>query len=92
MDAVDVFDRLRPDVEPLDRATAQQVWDRVVDADRTASELFAGFPSLETPTAFFPPPGVDVGNINSTIVGTVNPGNIGTGGIVGPPVVSPEQP
>jgi hypothetical protein len=54
--------------------------------------LFAGFPSLETPTAFFPPPGVDVGNINSTIVGTVNPGNIGTGGIVGPPVVSPEQP
>jgi hypothetical protein len=57
------------------------------------SELFAGFPSLPgLQTAFFPPPGVDVGNINSTIVGTVNPGNIGTGGIVGPPVVSPEQP
>jgi hypothetical protein len=59
------------------------------------SELFAGFPplpGLQTETAFFRPPGVDVGNINSTIVGTVNPGNIGSGGIVGPPVVSPEQP
>jgi hypothetical protein len=31
---------------------------------------------------------VDVGNVNSTIVGTVNPGNLGVGGIV----VSPEQP
>jgi hypothetical protein len=58
-----------------------------------SSELFAGFPGVQAPTetAFFRPPGVDVGNINSTIVGTVNPGNIGSGGIVGPPVVSPEQ-
>jgi hypothetical protein len=58
------------------------------------SELFAGFPAIPglTETAFFRPPGVDVGNVNSTIVGTVNPGNIGSGGIVGPPVVSPEQP
>src|SRR5881394_2194090 len=33
------------------------------------SELFAGFPSVQAPTetAFFRPPGVDVGNINSTI-------------------------
>jgi hypothetical protein len=53
------------------------------------SELFAGFPSLEqAETAFFRPPGVDVGNVNSTIVGTVNPANVGAGGIV---VVSPEQ-
>jgi hypothetical protein len=57
------------------------------------SELFAGFgPEAPTETAFFRPPGVDVGNVNSTIVGTVNPGNIGGGGIVGPPVVSPEHP
>jgi len=58
------------------------------------SELFAGFPSVQAPTetAFFRPPGIDVGNINSTIVGTVNPANVGAGGIVGPPVVSPEQP
>jgi FecR protein. len=58
------------------------------------NELFAGFPTVEAPTetAFFRPPGVDVGNVNSPIVGTVNPGNIGSGGIVGPPVVSPEQP
>jgi len=55
-------------------------------------ELFAGFPPLPglqppTETAFFRPPGVDVGNINSNIIGTINPGNIGAGG-----VVSPEQP
>jgi len=57
-----------------------------------SNELFAGFPSVQaTETAFFRPPGVDVGNINSTIVGTVNPANVGAGGIVGPPVVSPEQ-
>jgi hypothetical protein len=58
------------------------------------SELTAGFPPLPglvppTETAFFRPPGVDVGNVNSNIVGTVNPGNLGNGGVV---VVSPEQP
>ena len=58
------------------------------------SELTAGFPPLPglappTETAFFRPPGVDVGNVNSSIVGTVNPGNLGVGGIV---VVSLEQP
>lgn len=57
------------------------------------SELTAGFPPLPglvppTETAFFRPPGVDVGNVNSNIVGTVNPGNLGGGGIN---VVSPEQ-
>jgi hypothetical protein len=57
------------------------------------SELIAGFPPLpgleQAETAFFRPPGVDVGNVNSTIVGTVNPANVGAGGIV---VVSPEHP
>ncbi|PYL13268.1 MAG: hypothetical protein DMF43_05950 [Verrucomicrobia bacterium] len=57
------------------------------------SELTVGFPPIPgllppTETAFFRPPGVDVGNVNSNIVGTVNPGNLGVGGIV----VSPEQP
>ncbi len=57
-----------------------------------SSELITGFPPLPglqppTETAFFRPPGVDVGNINSNIIGTINPGNIGAGG-----VVSPEQP
>ena len=57
------------------------------------SELTVGFPPIPgllppTETAFFRPPGVDVGNVNSTIVGTVNPGNLGVGGIV----VSLEQP
>src|SRR4030095_7735653 len=47
------------------------------------SAVFAGFPSLEqAETSFFRPPGVDVGNVNSTIVGTVNPANVGAGGIV----------
>ena len=35
-------------------------------------------------TAFLRPPGIDVGNVNSTIVGTVNPANLGQGGIVSP--------
>jgi hypothetical protein len=34
--------------------------------------------------AFLRPPGIDVGNVNSTIVGTVNPANLGQGGIVSP--------
>jgi hypothetical protein len=34
--------------------------------------------------AFLRPPGIDVGNVSSTIVGTVNPANLGQGGIVSP--------
>ena len=30
------------------------------------------------------PPGIDVGNVNSSIVGTINPANLGQGGIVSP--------
>jgi starvation-inducible outer membrane lipoprotein len=35
-----------------------------------------------TTAAFLRPPGIDVGNVNSTIVGTINPANLGQGGIV----------
>jgi hypothetical protein len=56
------------------------------------SHGFTTFSEISSRMALLRPPGVDVGNINSTIVGTVNSGNIGSGGIVGPPVVSPEQP
>ena len=38
--------------------------------------------------ALFRPPGVDAGNINSTIIGTINPGNIGGQGLP----TSEEQP
>ena len=34
--------------------------------------------------AWLRPPGIDVGNVNSSIVGTINPANLGQGGIVSP--------
>ena len=34
--------------------------------------------------AYLRPPGIDVGNVNSSIVGTINPANLGQGGIVSP--------
>jgi hypothetical protein len=38
---------------------------------------------VEAPAAFFlRPPGIDVGNVNSAITGTINPANLGQGGIV----------
>jgi hypothetical protein len=36
------------------------------------------------PSAYLRPPGIDVGNVNSSIVGTINPANLGQGGIVSP--------
>jgi hypothetical protein len=36
------------------------------------------------PSAWLRPPGIDVGNVNSSIVGTINPANLGQGGIVSP--------
>jgi hypothetical protein len=39
-------------------------------------------PYQQQNAAFLRPPGIDVGNVNSTIAGTVNPANLGQGGIV----------
>jgi hypothetical protein len=36
------------------------------------------------PSAYLRPPGIDVGNVNSSIIGTINPANLGQGGIVSP--------
>jgi hypothetical protein len=36
------------------------------------------------PSAWLRPPGIDVGNVNSSITGTINPANLGQGGIVSP--------
>jgi hypothetical protein len=41
------------------------------------------------PSAWLRPPGIDVGNVNSSIVGTINPANLGQGGIVSPEHVDP---
>jgi hypothetical protein len=40
-------------------------------------------PYQQQTAAFLRPPGIDVGNVNSTIVGTINPANLGQGGIAG---------
>ncbi len=49
-----------------------------VRAEFTAKEciLAAAGVTEETKTAFYRPPGVDAGNINSSALGTINPGNI----------------
>lgn len=38
--------------------------------------ILAAAGQTETQTAFFRPPGVDAGNINSSAIGTINPANI----------------
>lgn len=43
----------------------------------------AGMQNGDTETAFFRPPGVDAGSINSSAIGTINPGNFsGQGNVV----------
>ena len=43
----------------------------------------ASSPYQQQKAAFLRPPGIDVGNVNSTIAGTINPANLGQGGIAG---------
>ena len=38
-------------------------------------------PYQQQNAAYLRPPGIDVGNVNSSIVGTINPANLGQGGI-----------
>ena len=40
-------------------------------------------PYQQQKAAFLRPSGIDVGNVNSAIVGTINPANLGQGGIAG---------
>ncbi len=37
----------------------------------------ASSPYQQQKAAFVRPPGIDVGNVNSSIVGTINPANLG---------------
>ena len=61
-----------------------------IEAEPWAREciLAAAGMSSDTEMAFFRPPGVDAGNVNSAAIGTINPANIGASG----GVVSPERP
>jgi len=56
-----------------------------IDAEPYAREcILAAAGRAEAPAAFLRPPGIDVGNVNSAITGTINPANLGQGGIVSP--------
>jgi hypothetical protein len=56
---------------------------QVIDGKEEISPKEAPCPDCP-PSAWLRPPGIDVGNVNSSIVGTINPANLGQGGIVSP--------
>jgi len=56
---------------------------QVIDGKEEISPKEAPCPECP-PSAWLRPPGIDVGNVNSSIVGTINPANLGQGGIVSP--------
>ena len=55
----------------------------VIDGKEVLTPKEAPCPEC-APSAWLRPPGIDVGNVNSSIVGTINPANLGQGGIVSP--------
>jgi hypothetical protein len=59
-----------------------------LDAEPTARECIFAAAEISDFAAFFCPPGVEAGNINSSTTGTINPGNFSGQGAV----VSPFQP
>ena len=56
---------------------------QVIDGKEVLTPKEAPCPEC-APSAWLRPPGIDVGNVNSSIVGTINPANLGQGGIVSP--------
>lgn len=56
---------------------------QVIDGKEVLTPKEAPCPECP-PSAWLRPPGIDVGNVNSSIVGTINPANLGQGGIVSP--------
>ena len=60
----------------------------VLEAEPTARECIFVVAEIYDFTAFFCPPGVEAVNINSSTIGTINPGNFSGQG----DVVSPIQP
>jgi hypothetical protein len=56
---------------------------QVIDGKEVITPKEAPCPECP-PSAWLRPPGIDVGNVNSSIVGTINPANLGQGGIVSP--------
>jgi hypothetical protein len=78
-------------VDPIIRAAilaAPSARDAIVQAaiaaDPYARECILAAAGQAPAEAFLRPPGIDVGNVNSSIVGTINPANLGQGGIVSP--------
>ena len=59
-----------------------------LEAEPTARECIFAAAEIYDFTAFFCPPGVEAGNLNSSTIGTINPGNFSGQG----DVVSPFQP
>ena len=55
----------------------------VIDGKEVLTPKEAPCPEC-APSYWLRPPGIDVGNVNSSIVGTINPANLGQGGIVSP--------
>ena len=60
----------------------------VIDGKEAISTKEAPCPQCPE-TAWLRPPGIDVGNVNSSIIGTINPANLGQGGIVSPEHLDP---
>ena len=56
---------------------------QVIDGKEVLTPKEAPCPECP-PSAWLRPPGIDVGNVNSSITGTINPANLGQGGIVSP--------
>jgi len=82
-------------VDPIIRAAiaaapsaANAIVQAAIAAEPYARECILAAAGQAPAEAFLRPPGIDVGNVNSSIVGTINPANLGQGGIV---VVSPEH-
>jgi hypothetical protein len=78
-------------VDPIIRAAilaAPSAKDAIIQAaiaaEPYARECILAAAGQAPAEAFLRPPGIDVGNVNSAITGTINPANLGQGGIVSP--------
>ena len=84
-DACDCIDPIiRAAVAAAPDAANAIVREAIAAAPSARACILAAAGQTETQTAWLRPPGVDAGNINSSAIGTINPANIGAGGVVSP--------